>query len=163
MAEESGVGGESFVLLESTDYGSDLSVSDTDSMQLVTGSSSGAQSRSSSVPLLDRLRSSGLSRKRKVRKNMPPLGKRRSKGGGKSAGPKSVTPSQRVGEFQGEMLTVSGRRLFCNACREELSTKRSIIVSHIKSEKHSNGKVKLTMKGVHEKDIAKALLKYNTQ
>jgi len=61
------------------------------------------------------------------------------------------------------MLTVSGRRLFCNACREELSTKRSIIVSHIKSEKRSNGMVKLTMKGVHEKDIAKALLKYNEE
>jgi len=90
------------------------SVSDTDSMQLVTGSSSGAQYRSSSVPLLDRLRSPGpseLSRKRKVRKNMPPLGKRRSKGGRKSTGPKSVTPSQRVGEFQGEMLTVSDGRL----------------------------------------------------
>jgi len=84
MAEESGVGGKSRVLLGSTDYGSDLSVSDTDSMQLVTGSSSGAQSRSSSVPLLDRLRSPGpseLSRKRKVRKNMPPLGKQGRQGG----------------------------------------------------------------------------------
>ena len=61
------------------------------------------------------------------------------------------------------MLVVSGGRLFCNACREELSTKRSVIVSHIKSEKHANGKAKLTEKSVHEKDIAKALIKYNEE
>ena len=51
------------------------------------------------------------------------------------------------------MLVVSGGRLFCNACREELSRKRSVIVSHIKSEKHANGKAKLTEKGVHEKEV----------
>ena len=150
------------MLLESTDDASDLS--DTDSIQQVTGSSSGTQSRSSSVPLLDRLRSPGpseLSRKRKIRKNTPPVGKRQSKGRRSNAGPKSVMPSQRVAEFQGDMLTVSGGRLFCNACREELSTKWSVIVSHIKSEKHANGKAKLTKKCVHEKDIAQALLKYN--
>lgn len=61
------------------------------------------------------------------------------------------------------MLVVSGGRLFCNACREELSRKRSVIVSHIKSEKHANGKAKLTEKSVHEKDIAKALIKYNEE
>ena len=61
------------------------------------------------------------------------------------------------------MLVVSGGRLFCNACQEELSTKRSVIVSHIKSEKHANGKAKLTEKSVHEKDIAKALIKYNEE
>ena len=69
---------------------------------------------------------------------------------GSSAGPKSVMPSQRVGEFQGDMLTVSGGRLFCNACREELRTKRSVIVSHIKNVKHANGKAKLTKKSTFD-------------
>ena len=160
MAVESG---ESCVLLESTDEASDLSdTSPSDSIQQVTESSSGTQSRSSSVPLLDRLRSPGpseLSRKRKIRRNIPPVGKQRGKGGRSSAGPKS----QRVCEFKGDMLVVSGGRLFCNACREELSMKWSAIVSHIKSEKHANGKAKLTEKSVHEKDIAKVLIKYNEE
>lgn len=160
MAVESG---ESCVLLESTDEASDLSeTSPSDSIQQVTESSSGTQSRSSSIPLLDRLHSPGpseLSRKRKIQQNIPPVGKWRGKGGRSSAGPKSITPSQRVCEFKGDMLVVSGGRLFCNACREELSTKRDVIVSHIKSEKHANGKAKLTEKSVHEKDIAKTLIK----
>ena len=50
------------MLLESTDEASDLSdTSPSDSIQQVTESSSGTQSRSSSVPLLDRLRSPGPS------------------------------------------------------------------------------------------------------
>ena len=51
------------------------------------------------------------------------------------------------------MLTVSGGRLFCNACQEELSTKRSVTACHIKSEKHVNGRVKLTKKCAHEKTL----------
>ena len=64
MAGESGG---SCVLLKSTDDDSDLS--DMDSMQQVTGSSSGTQSCSSSVSLLDRLLSPGppeLSKKEKI-------------------------------------------------------------------------------------------------
>ena len=41
----------------------------------------------------------------------------------RSTDPKSVTPMQRVLEFPKEELTQSAGKLFCNACREELSLK----------------------------------------
>ena len=45
--------------------------------------------------------------------------------------PKSVTPSQGVREFPDEQLTVSAGKLSCQACREELSTKISVLKNHI--------------------------------
>ena len=63
--------------------------------------------------------SSDFARKRQVLKNPPPVGKRRARGHG-AFDPISVTPSQRVKEFPNESLTVSNKRLFCNACREEV-------------------------------------------
>ena len=68
--------------------------------------------------------SSELGRKRKVDRN-PPRGKRRSRGLGAND-PKSITPQQRVATFSGEYLTVSNNKLFCSACREELSVKSSV-------------------------------------
>ena len=47
--------------------------------------------------------------------------------------PKSVMPAQRVKEHPGEALCVSNAKLFCCACREELSLKANILKSHIKS------------------------------
>lgn len=40
--------------------------------------------------------------------------------------PSSVTPSQRVKEFPNEQLKVSSGKVFHEACREELSIKKSI-------------------------------------
>ena len=55
--------------------------------------------------------------------------------------------SQRVKQYTGENLTVSNKRLFCLACREELSVKlsvkSSVINLHIKSTKHISGKKRL--------------------
>ena len=55
-------------------------------------------------------------------------------------GPGSVTPAQRVKEFPKEELKVSAGKVFCNACREELSTKKSTIENHVGSAKHTAGK-----------------------
>ena len=116
----------------------------------------------SGVPrVFDQLRPprlSDLTRKRKVATNAPPQGKRRACGRG-SADPKSVTPKQRASEFFEEKLTVSNGQLFCLACREELSLKRSVISCHIKSNKHAEGKEKLKVKEAREQDIAVALQK----
>ena len=63
-----------------------------------------------------------------------------------STNPKSVTPSSRVREFPVEHLRVSAGVLFCGACREEVSLKRSIIANHIASTKHKQSKLKLVKK-----------------
>ena len=80
--------------LESTDYGSDLSVSDTDSMQPVTESSSGAQSRSSSVYSIDCVHLGHLSylERGRFERTYHLL---------VSAGPKFVLPSSKLVNFRG--------------------------------------------------------------
>ena len=81
-----------------------------------------------SLSILDVLRPptrSELTRKRKVDSNPPPKGKRRAECA-------SVSPRQRIDEFPDERLTVTGKggsRLFCNACREELSLRRISIIN----------------------------------
>ena len=55
-----------------------------------------------------------------------------------------MTASQRVKEFPGESLATAGKggaKLFCTACREELSL--NVIVSHVSCNKH---KTKLATK-----------------
>ena len=74
-----------------------------------------------------------------------------------------MTPSSRVREFPDEHLKVSAGVLFCGVCREELSTKRSIIANHITSAKHKHSKLKLDRSESREKDIAEALAKYDKQ
>lgn len=78
------------------------------------------------VSLVDKLRwarPSDLTRKRKIDTNVkPPHGKRRSCSSGRgSSDPKSVSPKQRAAEFPNESLSESNGKLFCLACREELS------------------------------------------
>ena len=105
---------------------------------------------------LHRPTSSELSRKRKVDRNPPPKGKKSSRGASTSD-PKSVTPSQRVKQYTGENLTVSNKKLFCLACREELSVKSSVIAYHIKSAKHISGKKKLETKRKADLEIVESL------
>ena len=119
-----------------------------------------APSSSTAVTILDALKAPRLSdftRKRKVDCNPPPRGKRRARGEGTSE-PKTVSASQRVNEFSGECLVTTGKgagKLFCSACRGELSLRKNIIVSHIASNKHKVGKEKLALKESRERDIAK--------
>ena len=60
-----------------------------------------------------------IARKRAIDRS-PPKGKKLSRVEGVRA-PKSVAPRQRAREFPNESLTVSNGKLFCQACREELS------------------------------------------
>ena len=81
---------------------------------------------------------SELSRKRSVQSN-PPKGKR-SCARGKSD-PKSVSVSQRIAKHPNEEFVVgSNGKLFCTACREELSLKSSVLKKQIQSGKHVEGK-----------------------
>ena len=115
--------------------------------------------------LLSKLRApllSDLARKRKVRSN-PPTGVKRGKGAAVVANPKGVGPADRVRTYPAEPFSVSNKRLFCMACREELATKKSIIDLHIKSVKHSQGKRRLASTKKHDQDIINALGKYDEE
>lgn len=95
------------------------------------------------VSVLDRLKAPTLSdpaRKRKVQSN-PPVGMKRSNKGSNSAFvPKSITPYDRVKEHPREPLTMRTGKLFCSACREQLSVKSQVLKLHLKSAKHQKGK-----------------------
>lgn len=52
---------------------------------------------------------------------------------------------------------MSTGKLFCSACREEVSTKKSIIDLHVKSAKHQKGKERISSKQKREQSIAEAL------
>lgn len=115
------------------------------------------------VSLLDRLRpptTADILRQRKTKTNKPPRGKHQCRGS-LTSDPKGVSPSQRVREFDKESLTMSHGHLFCSACREQLSLKRSIIKNHIQSSKHQKSKQRLESKEARERDIADSLRKYN--
>ena len=56
---------------------------------------------------------------------------------------------------------MTGKKLFCNACREELSLRKNIVTNHIASSKHKRGKEKLQHKEARERDIAKCLKAYD--
>ena len=103
-----------------------------------------------------------VNRKRKVAHNLPYYGKHR-KSSSCSSEPKRVTAKQRIKKFPYQRFTVSARKLFCNACREEVALKKSIIEQHIKSEKHTRGESKLVSKEKREYDIAKALGAYDKE
>ena len=128
-------------------------------------SSSESSSSSKSASLLEVLRApkrSELARKRCVAHNLPHDG-RRVKAPKHSHDPKSVQPEQRVKEFPNECLTVSAKKLFCAACREEIALKRSIISSHVGASKHIQGKKRLESKEKRERDLASQLVVYDSE
>ena len=145
--------------------GGSSSVSETES----ESTQAGATSTGSEPSLLDRLKApmrSELTRKCVIRKNLSASldhGNVSKKRPCCSTNPKSVTPITRVREFPDEHLRVYAGVLFCGLCREELSTKRSIIANHVASAKHKRGKLKLGKRESRQKNIAEALAKYDKQ
>ena len=113
------------------------------------------------VSLLGCLRAptaSDLARKRRVSTN-PPLGTKRSKGSS-SSDPKSVSPADRVKQYPDQQLTVSAGKLFCRACREELSLKKSVVSHHTTSAKHKAAIAKVIAREKSDSSIVDALRKY---
>ena len=68
-----------------------------------------------------------------------------------------MSPSERIREFPKEKLSNVLGKLFCNACRENISVKKSVISQHI-----NTGKARLAMKEKKERDIADMLVKYDS-
>ena len=143
---------------EEEDYSSvDVGTSDGVMSDISTASTSASS-------LLDKLHSPTpdvLARKRKLNRN-PPKGIKRGKGKEKGD-PTTISPRQRVNSYPNEELTVSNGKLFCRACREELSTKKSSLQSHLKSQKHLNKKIKLAQRNKEEANIVQALNSYDKE
>ena len=123
---------------------------------------------STTVPsLLDVLRAPKLSeinRKRKTYSNTRGGKRRKARSSSSSASePKNIQPQQRLKQYPNEPFDISAGKLFCKACREELSLKSSSLSNHIKSSKHRDGKVRLEKKEIRERDISKQLSHYNQQ
>ena len=141
-------------------------VSSSDESHRDEGSSSSVSkdNRDKVVSVLSRLkapRASDLARKRKVAVN-PPKGKRGCRGA-TAAEPKNITALQRVKEFLDQPLCVLNRKLFCNACRQEMSLKMSSMRNHIRSTKHEESCRRLKSKEAREKSIADALAVHNEE
>lgn len=120
--------------------------------------------KATAVTLLDVLKAppvSELNRPRKVLVNRG--GKRRKTSSSTSSEPKSVSPQQRVRENPGQSLVLSRGKLFCNACREEVSLKSSSVKNHTRSGKHNERKKKLERKEKREQEIAIALRAHNAE
>ncbi|KAK3725261.1 hypothetical protein QZH41_001278 [Actinostola sp. cb2023] len=63
---------------------------------------------------------------------------------------------ERVRQFPDENFIVREGKLFCNACREILSTKKSVLKIHVSSKKHQDGKQKMKRSKLREQTIAEA-------
>ena len=103
---------------------------------------------------------SDLTRKRKLQCNP---GKHKKTDSSTYSEPKGVKPQDRVRKYPKECLSVSHGKLFCIACREELSLKSSSLRNHLKSLKHKEGKEHLKRKEIRERDIATKLTSYNKE
>lgn len=65
----------------------------------------------------------------------------------------------RIEEFPEENLCLRGGKLFCNGCKEILSSKKSILKNHFASKKHAAGKEKLKVTKKRDQTIEEALRK----
>ena len=92
----------------------------------------------------------------------PPKGKRGCRGV-TDAEPKNITALQRVKAFPDEPLCVSNSKLFCNACREEMSLKMSSVRNHIRCTKHEEGRRRLKRQGGKGETTADALVAHNKE
>ncbi|CAH3031381.1 unnamed protein product [Porites evermanni] len=99
--------------------------------QMASSSSTSTSTTSSAVPR------ALISRERVPKSN---TGKYRQRG---NSDPKNMSPRDRIEEFPGENLCLRRGKLFCNGCKEILSSKKSILKNHLASKKLAAGKEKL--------------------
>ena len=135
------------------------------SESITEGEMSSSMSSTSAPSLLNVLRAprlSDLTRKRKLQCN-PGKRKKTKPSSSVNSEPKGVKPQDRVRKYPNESLSVSHGKLFCTACREELSLKSSSLTNHLKSQKHKEGRERLKRKEARERDIANKITDYNEE
>ena len=102
-------------------------------------------------------RATSLKLSRKWVIDCDPLNGKKCCKGLNSSDPKSVIPQQHVKRYVNEWrLTVSIGKLFCVACREQLSLKCSVINHHVTSSKCSAGKARMKNKQWGETELVEA-------
>ena len=69
----------------------------------------------------------------------------------------------RIREFKDEPFRKSNNKLFCEACREELSEKASIIKRHVDSKKHKSGVEKIAKKKKRDLTVLDAMKNYDKE
>ena len=79
----------------------------------------------------------------------------------KSGKMKSTYVETRIREFKEEPFRNSSNKLFCDACREEVSEKASVIKQHIQSKKHKSGVERLAKTKKRDVTVLEALKKYD--
>ena len=94
-----------------------------------------------------------ISRERVPKSN---TGKYKERG---NSDPKNMSLHDRIEEFPEENLCLRGGKLFCNGCKEILSSKKSILKNHFASKKHAAGKEKLKVTKKRDQTIEEALRK----
>lgn len=115
---------------------------------------------SSSEDELPRAKEAENARKRSLSRSNQPSGKRTRVSGGPSTKTKRVSAASRLQEFPSEPFSLSMGRLYCNACHLPLQTKKSIIRTHIGTERHAAGKKSLEKTAVRQKTISASWDKY---
>ncbi|CAB4040917.1 DNA-directed primase polymerase, partial [Paramuricea clavata] len=76
---------------------------------------------------------------------------------------KKICLRDRVNQFPNQHLCVRSNAIFCNACKEVISSKKSIVVSHCSSKKHESGKAQLQKSKLRDQTIAEALSREKSQ
>ena len=135
-------------------------------MASLSTSDSDTDSNASPPTILNRLKPPQKSDLLQKRKNERPkttdADKKRKSGVPNSTDPKTVSPAARVKEFTGEHIDVRNGKMFCVACREELSVKKSTIKNHhYYGRKHKDARLKLAKKEARERDIADCFVAYD--
>lgn len=71
-----------------------------------------------------------------------------------------VSAQQRVSEFPGETLTVSNGKLYCQACSQVLSRKKSIVANHLSTQHHKEKKAARVKDLERQQNLAKNFQAY---
>ncbi|KAK3286470.1 hypothetical protein CYMTET_5972 [Cymbomonas tetramitiformis] len=101
-------------------------------------------------------------RDRTIRKK-PPSGTKRAGGGIRITKEPKIQPSQRLKEFPNHCLRISGGKLFCSCCKEELSLLKQSVKTHVSSAKHSLAKDKYVQQRQDDAHITDVLTEYFTE
>ena len=75
----------------------------------------------------------------------------------------NVSLHDRINQFPDQFLIVRGTKIFCDACKEILSSKKSVIKLHCASQKHVRSKEKSKKSKLKEQTIAEALSREKTR
>ena len=76
---------------------------------------------------------------------------------------KNVSLHDRINQFPDQLLIVRGTKIFCDACKEILSSKKSVIKLHCASQKHVRSKERSKKSKLKEQTIAEALSREKTR